>query len=331
MSDDIPCPSAYDRARNPHRSGDGWAKSAIRAILLNPRYTGHQVWNKQRKDEVLIDVEDVALGHETVMRWNSEADWIWSPNVVCTPLISVEIYEQVRLVMATEQRQTGDRKPRVTPRPYALRSLIFCGICDRRMQGTWNNGRAHYRCVVSGEHATAARPDHPKAVYIREDQIVGPLDRWLSQVFDPEHLDATVEALEAASEDPGLEARRETARRAIRHCDDRLTKYRAALDAGVDPVVVGQWITEVQGERLHAEVALQRAKGSDRMSKQQITSLVAQLGDIMATLKRADPADKAEVYAQLGLRLTFDPERRVVAAEARPADPCTKRRVRGGT
>jgi len=67
------------------------------------------------------------------------------------------------------------------------------------------------------------------------------------------------------------------------------------------------------------------------MSKHQITSLIAQLGDIMATLKQADPADKAEVYSRLGLRLTFDPERRVVASETRPSDPCTKVRVRGGT
>jgi site-specific DNA recombinase len=330
-SDHVPCPSAYDRARNPHRSGLAWSKSAIRAILLNPRYTGHQVWNKQRKDEVLIDVEDVAQGHETVMRWNSESDWIWSPHIVHTPLINIETYQQVRLITATGQRQVSVRKPRATPRPYALRSLVFCGICDRRMQGTWNNGRAHYRCAVSGDHVQVARTDHPKAVYVREDHILGPLDGWLAQIFDPEHLAATVEALEAASEDPGVEARRNAAREVIRHCNDRLAKYRAALDAGVDPAVVGPWITEVQGERLRAEVAMQRVKSSDRMSKPQITSLIAQLGDIMATLKRADPVDKAEVYAQLGLRLTYDPQRRIVSAETSPAGLCTKGRVRGGT
>lgn len=38
---------------------------AVRAILTNPRYTGHQVWNKERKQEVLLDVDDVALGHVT--------------------------------------------------------------------------------------------------------------------------------------------------------------------------------------------------------------------------------------------------------------------------
>jgi site-specific DNA recombinase len=42
----------------------------VRVILANPRYTGRQIWNKQRTDEVLLDVDDVALGHTPVMRWN---------------------------------------------------------------------------------------------------------------------------------------------------------------------------------------------------------------------------------------------------------------------
>jgi site-specific DNA recombinase len=61
----IPSPSANDPERNLHRHGKAWSKLAVRAILANPRYTGRQVWNRQRRDEVLIDVEDVALGHET--------------------------------------------------------------------------------------------------------------------------------------------------------------------------------------------------------------------------------------------------------------------------
>ncbi len=38
---------------------------AIRTILANPRYTGYQVWNRQRREETLIDIDDVALPHET--------------------------------------------------------------------------------------------------------------------------------------------------------------------------------------------------------------------------------------------------------------------------
>jgi site-specific DNA recombinase len=36
-ADGIPCPSAYDPARNPHRCGLGRSKDAFRAIPANPR------------------------------------------------------------------------------------------------------------------------------------------------------------------------------------------------------------------------------------------------------------------------------------------------------
>ncbi|MFD3932502.1 recombinase family protein [Streptomyces sp. NPDC058614] len=52
------------------------SKGAVRSILSNPRYTGRQVWSKQRKEEILIDVENVALGHETRMQWNRPETWV---------------------------------------------------------------------------------------------------------------------------------------------------------------------------------------------------------------------------------------------------------------
>ncbi|WP_154936161.1 hypothetical protein [Micromonospora palomenae] len=68
------------------------------------------------------------------------------------------------------------------------------------------------------------------------------------------------------------------------------------------------------------------------MSRAEITTLVNPLGDITAVLRDADPADKAEVYRQLGLRLTYRPETQTVRAEV---DLSAHRRifigVRGGT
>ena len=75
--DGIPCPSAYDRPRNPHRNT---------GVLRNSRYTGRQVWNKQRTDEALIDVEDIALGHENKHRWNDESEWGRPETEAHTPL-----------------------------------------------------------------------------------------------------------------------------------------------------------------------------------------------------------------------------------------------------
>lgn len=53
------------------------------------------------------------------------------------------------------------------------------------------------------------------------------------------------------------------------------------------------------------------------MSKEEIRSLVEALGNIRAVLTDATPEDKAEVYRQLGLHLTYQPAKRLVRAETR--------------
>ena len=60
----------------------------MRVIPTNPRYTGRQVWNKQRTDEVLVDDNDVALGHTPLMRWNHQDRWVSSKNLAHEPLIT---------------------------------------------------------------------------------------------------------------------------------------------------------------------------------------------------------------------------------------------------
>jgi len=59
----IPCPSAADPGRNPHRTGKAWTLRTVAAILANPRYTGRQVWNRQRTDFDLVDPGNTGLGH----------------------------------------------------------------------------------------------------------------------------------------------------------------------------------------------------------------------------------------------------------------------------
>jgi DNA invertase Pin-like site-specific DNA recombinase len=71
----IPCPSTAGPGRNPHRPGQLWTLTTVRAILANPRYTGHQVWNRQRTDHDLIHPDNTALGTRDVMRWNTPEDW----------------------------------------------------------------------------------------------------------------------------------------------------------------------------------------------------------------------------------------------------------------
>lgn len=317
--DGIPSPSAHDPERNRHRSGIAWGKSAVRAILTNPRYTGRQVWNRQRRDEVLLDVDDVALGHETKLRWNDRADWVWSAETTHDALVSVEDFARAQEQMGAGRNRPAIRKARGTPRPYPLRGLLVCGLCGRRMSGQHNHGRAHYRCRYPAEYALANDVDHPRTVYVREDEVMPALDAWIASLFDPENLDETCRSLAAASgPNDADEAAVDAASRNLADCDGRLAKYRAALDNGADPTVVAAWIAEVQGDRLAAERTLSSARTS-LLTAEDVRDVIENLGDIVAVLAKAKSTEKAKVYADLGITLTYRPAENVVSVEAAPA------------
>ena len=154
--DGILSPSGHDPARNSHRSTSrgAWAFSAVRAILANPRYTGYQVWNKQRKDEILIDVDDVGLGHDTRMRWNARSQWVRSTEQVHEALVSQEDFDAAQAMFSSSKRPI--HRTAAPGHHYQLAGLMRCGVCGRRMQGHWNHGRAYYRCKFTDTYAVGA-------------------------------------------------------------------------------------------------------------------------------------------------------------------------------
>jgi len=204
-----------------------------------------------------------------------------------------------------------------------------CSICGRRMQGTFAHGTARCRCRFPSEYALANKVEHPLIVYVKEDAIVPRLDSWIAELFKETNLDATCEAMAMAGDaDDEAEARGEAARRKIADCDQRLARYRQTLDAGADVPTVAGWMAEVQGERLRAEQELGAAVPGGKLTKEEIRRMVLGLRDIAAVLATADPKDKVEVYADLGVRVTYDHHRRVIGVTA---GTCTTARVGEGT
>ncbi len=190
------------------------------------------------------------------------------------------------------------------------------------MQGSWNNGRAHYRCRFPSEYALANTLQHPLAVYLREDVIVPPLDAWLAGVFAPGRVDEALAALENSQ--PDIDPATEAARREIAECDRKLARHRAALEAGADPELVASWSSEVQRQRANATARRSTAQvpaGVGRLTKAEIKNIVDAFGGLLSVLHSADPTDKAEVYRQLGVTLTYRYEDRTALAEVRPSAP----------
>jgi len=119
----VPCPSASDPGRNPHRTGAAWTLRTVAAILANPRYTGRQVWNRQRTDFDLVDPGDTALGHRQVQRWNLPEGWS-SPGIP--------------LMRRWSARPTSS-PPRTPPRRAARPGRRSAGTCS---PGCWHAGGA---------------------------------------------------------------------------------------------------------------------------------------------------------------------------------------------
>jgi hypothetical protein len=75
-------------------------------------------------------------------------------------------------------------------RQYLLAGLLRCGICGRRLESSWSNGRPAYRCRHGYASATPPDPTRAKNVYVREDQVVPHLATLAIVLARQEHVQA---------------------------------------------------------------------------------------------------------------------------------------------
>jgi len=75
-------------------------------------------------------------------------------------------------------------------------------------------------------------------------------------------------------------------------------------------------MADVEAEGLAAEEELGSTIPKAPLSRSQIKAIVLSLKDHLRTLAGADPAAKADLYANLGIRLAYHPDRQAVAVEA---------------
>lgn len=127
---EVACPSEVDPARNPHRTADGWTLRTVAAILANPRYTGRQVWNRQRTDREPTELADGGRGHRQVLRWNPAQHWVISRKMAHPGLVSEADFVAAQAIRAARPTSDG------TTRTYLLAGLLRCRLCGRRRMPT---------------------------------------------------------------------------------------------------------------------------------------------------------------------------------------------------
>jgi DNA invertase Pin-like site-specific DNA recombinase len=177
------CPSDVDPDRNRHRSGGLWTLRTVAVILANPRYTGRQVWNRQRTEH-----SDRAV----TRRLNPAGEWVISRALAHPALVSEAEFvaaQQVRAARPT--KDDGVRR-------YLLAGLLECRLCGRRMDSHWVHGRAGYRCRHGYSSARPRSSARPKSVYVREDVLLSRLVEFESELGGHDVDDGDVRSRVAA-------------------------------------------------------------------------------------------------------------------------------------
>jgi hypothetical protein len=100
-------------------------------------------------------------------------------------------------------------------------------------------------------------------------------------------MDATLATLaDQAAAGTGYASTRTAAAQArIVDLDKKIAQYRASLDAGGDPVVIGPWIAETQAQKVAAQAEIRSATGQHRMTRDEIAAILTTLGDLVQVIR----------------------------------------------
>jgi len=173
---------------------------------------------------------------------------------------------------------------------------------------------------------------HPAAVYIREDAICAPLNRWIATpLFDAKNRTRTIQALLESQDGSLADAQRQHARRRLTNAETKLRRHQAAIEAGIDPAALIDAINQAQAERVAAHAALDGQPAAQELTRQDIEAMIDSIEDISAALAEAEPQRLTALYDALRLQMVYDPDSRVVDVTVQPRGRVNSECVRGGT
>ncbi|MCF4121270.1 recombinase family protein [Antribacter sp. KLBMP9083] len=313
-----PSPSAHDRERNKHRDPRGWSHATVRTILTNPTYTGFRHWAKQEKYEQLLDVEDVAAGNATRMRWRDQSDWIVPEQQTHEALVDLATWQAVAArYQATAREGTGtgagrcmERRPKNAKRIYPLAGHVYCAHCDHRLAGAYRkpaakdgNGRILYQCDFAKRYALPEeiKDGHPP-VNLNQAIILPALDADLADLFsDPRAVAA------ALLKDDGPSPEQRTLhdrRRRLQQEIDNLVGFIAsgkASDAIATALATKEAELAATKERL-AEIG----KPRKRPDAEEVVAALNVIGGAVGALAHATDEERRDLYNALDLRIRYD-------------------------
>ncbi|WP_081916079.1 recombinase family protein [Saccharothrix sp. NRRL B-16314] len=335
--DRVPCPSARRPDQNPHRSGAAWQGGTVRAILDNPRYTGYAFFGRWMRHETLLDPDDVAAGHVIRFRKASTDRIVRSRKPAHPEIVSVEEFTQAQLLRMSKSagglktaRKT-ERSERPTKRTYLFRGRVRCTVCARKMEASPRARGMYYRCPARTlPIGSPVLGTHPATIYLREDVLQEAVNKWLSELFAPKNVDRTVAAL-LASQGTDTPTNHDTARKRLAKAEQELSRFQAAIKAGIDPMALVEPMNEAQAARAAAKAELEGTPPPQTLTAAEVHAMIDSLGDIGATVNDAKVETLAGLYTALDLQVLYKNNAHVADVIIKPVGNVNSARVRGGT
>ena len=293
------------------RSAGVWGGSLVRAILINPRYLGHQVAGRQRRHDELLDAKDPALGTVSRQRWQATDVWAWSEQPSWPALVDRDLFERVNKRIRNTHGN-GTRRPRSVPGQYLLAGMIRCDHCGKAMFGNTAKSKAYYRCAATRpDYAAPSVPGHPPSYMVREERIVATVDQWLCTLADPVHIDDTLAAILGADNASNVEPAEVTQARHREHrLGAELERVLAALRAGMDPALAASQTRKIQADIATARSTVERWQCSlerpTPLQGDEVRSVLAEAQGVVSLLAAAERSERATLYRTLGLSLRYE-------------------------
>jgi site-specific DNA recombinase len=296
-----------DPAGYPSPSGaPGWTTSAVRAILANPKYTGHQVFGRRRS--------------RNGRRVNAPmSEWLWSPEAVHEPIVDMQTWREAQDIGAEHSTSRDHHEPEANPasRIYPYRSRVRCRDCQRRMTANPYPAHVYYRCPhnpASPRHL-AAHPDHPRSVQAPEPLLDAITGRFLNdRVFTPRRTALLAEQLPATDAD--AQARQDTDAAALRAQIAKLDKQQAAQITALEDIDPDSPAAPAIRARIldrFAELHTQRTAAENRLTALTAAKPRAADPDLLDELPyceniidRLPPALKARLFAAIDLNVLWN-------------------------
>jgi DNA repair exonuclease SbcCD ATPase subunit len=148
---------------------------------------------------------------------------------------------------------------------------------------------------------------------VREDSVLALIDGFFAtRVLGPDRLaylrsDRAALATTLPAPDDG--GKYKEAKRRRSDVEQRIERQLAAIEAGVDPIVVGERIRALKSEREEAEAALAQlaqAQQEEPIDIEEACALLDSLPDLSEPLAEADPKLRHAVYEAFRLRVEID-------------------------